>query len=85
VMIMIEGIQGVAIVLTILLLFIFLLECTSTDLISSIVFAIPFCILFFLIMSFFPELDRQFQVLISILEIVTAVMIMVNIMKSINS
>jgi hypothetical protein len=84
-MIMIEGIQGVAIVVTIILLFIFLLECTSTDMISSIVFAIPFCILFFLVLSFFPELDRGFQVLISILEMITAIMIMVNIMKCINS
>ncbi len=73
--------------ITVLVIFlaIFLLECISTDVVGTVVYAVPFIILFFIKLSVFGEFDAVFQELISILAIANVIMIAGNLLKVIIS
>ena len=67
----------------ILWLVIFLMECLSNDIISTLLYAIPFIISFFLLASFSPYLAGMIQIPILLFVAVIAIMILVNILKCI--
>ncbi len=73
------------IIVIVLFLGIFFLECLSTDIISAIVYAVPFFILFSITMAIFSEFQTIFQALISILAIVNVIMILGNLLKAVIS
>ncbi len=73
------------ITIVVLFLAIFFLECISSDVVGTVVYAVPFIILFFIIMTMFDEFGGIFQILISILSIVNVVVIAGNLLKVIIS
>lgn len=80
-----DGSLLLPVTITILFLAIFFLECLSTDIVGTVVYAVPFFILFSITMAIFSEFQSAFQVLISILAIVNVVMILGNLLKAIIS
>jgi len=73
------------IIVLVILLAIFFLECLSTDIIGTVVYAVPFIIFFFIITSIFGEFDILFQELIGILVVANIIIIMGNLLKVIIS
>lgn len=71
--------------LVILFLAVFFLECLSTDVVSTVVYAVPFIILFFVTLALFKDLGAITQGLIAILALVNAIVIAANLLKAIIS
>jgi hypothetical protein len=76
-----DGILPISITIAILFLLIFFLECLGSDIVGTVVYAVPFFILFFVSMAIFGEFQSMFQAVISILAIVNTIMILGNLLK----
>jgi len=79
----IQGTENVVIIIVILWIVIFLMECLSTDLISTLLGAVPLILSFFLLAFFLPDLPGSIRILISLLLIINALMITTNILKEV--
>jgi hypothetical protein len=76
-----DGLLPLSIIIMVLYIGIFFLECLSTDIVGTVVYTVPFFILFFVSMAIFNEFQAYFQTIISILAIANIIMILGNILK----
>jgi hypothetical protein len=80
---MIQGIVDVVLIIVIAWIVIFLMECMSTDLISTLLGVIPLLFSFMILTFFLPDLPKSLHFLISLLLIIDGLMITINILKEI--
>lgn len=76
-----QFVSFIAVVL--LFLTVFFLQCLSTDMVSTVVCAVPFFVLFFIITAMFGDFQEIFQAIIGVLVLVNIIMIFGNLMKNI--
>ncbi len=80
---MLDPFKALALAIIALFMIVFLLECMSTDIVSTVVYAIPYLIVMFCLISFAELLVPPLRRAVFLLAAVIAAFIVVNLLKAV--